>query len=486
MPPKTKTSYFCDRCGHESPRWEGQCSACGAWNSLVEAPREGNSRRNRHWAGASAPAAQELSRVSLDETPRIGLSSNEVDRVLGGGLVPGSVVLIAGDPGIGKSTLLLRVASDVAAGPNGALYVSGEESATQIRIRADRLGVSGDRLFLLQATGLGDILAYLESHRPALVVVDSIQTVFDERLESTAGSVAQIRECARALMEWAKTAGVPAILTGHVTKGGDIAGPRVLEHMVDVVLYMEGDPVSSWRLLRTVKNRFGSANEVGVFEMTDRGLIEVEDPSRAFVPDRHDGVPGSVIVSALEGTRPLLVEVQALTNPSVLPAPRRVASGPDFNRLLIICAVLGRQAGLSLSNQDVVVNVTGGLRVGEPAADLGVALAIASSLRNAPLPPRLAAVGEIGLSGEVRRVPQIERRIAEIGRLGLTRCIVPAGDAAEITHRDGLEITPVKTLAEAVAASIGKNRRAYDSKIEPRLRTPGPTVPSPSVPGGRE
>ena len=453
---KAKTLFICEGCGNDSPKWEGQCPSCGRWNTLVEVREQSARPRSRSRSGATAASALELSKVSTEALPRIELASVEVNRVLGGGIVPGSLVLVAGDPGIGKSTLLLSLAGDTARTSGAVLYVTGEESATQVKMRADRLGVGGERLYVLQVTELGSVVGYLEGHKPALVVVDSIQTLYDENLASAAGSVAQIRECTRVLMEWAKAQDVPVILTGHVTKGGDIAGPRVLEHMVDVVLYMEGDPVSSWRLLRGVKNRFGSTNEVGVFEMTGHGLVDVEDPSSAFVSTRREDAIGSVIVSTIEGSRPLLAEVQALASPSMLPTPRRVASGIDFSRLLLVAAVVSRRAGYSLANQDVVVNIAGGLRTSEPAADLGVALAIVSSLRNAPLPSDLAAIGEIGLSGELRMVPQLERRLAEVGRLGLRRSLVPGGEATELAYPDGLEIIPVKTLAEAVAASIGK------------------------------
>ena len=456
---KAKTVFICDSCGNESPKWEGRCPSCGEWNSLAELRRDRREPRNGPWTGAAALPAQELSQVSTKELPRLQTSSPEVNRVLGGGIVPGSLVLIAGDPGIGKSTLLLRVAADIAATEGQTLYVTGEESMAQVRMRADRLGVTGERLILLQATVLEEVMSHLDKLRPALAVVDSIQTVYDDSLASTVGSVAQIRECARTMMEWAKVQGVPLILTGHVTKGGEIAGPRVLEHMVDVVLYLEGEPISSWRLLRAVKNRFGSTNEVGVFEMADQGLIEVEDPSRTFLSERREDAVGSVVVPTLEGSRPLLVEVQALTNPSLLPTPRRVTTGIDFNRLLLVCAVLTRRAGLSLANQDVVVNVTGGLRIGEPAADLGVALAIISSLRNVPVAPHVAAIGEVGLSGEVRRVSQIQRRIAEVARLGLRECLVPATVGVEGTTQDGLVATPVHTLSQAAdAAMLGARR----------------------------
>lgn len=384
--------------------------------------------------------------------------------MLGGGIVPGSLILIAGDPGVGKSTLLLRLAADVSSTQGTTLYVTGEESAAQVKMRADRIGVSGQGLYVLPATDLGEVLSRLDEQSPTLAVVDSIQTIYQDSLSSEPGSVAQIRECTRGLMDWAKNRGVPIVLSGHVTKGGDIAGPRVLEHMVDVVLYMEGDPVSSWRLLRTTKNRFGSTNEVGVFEMTGGGLIDVEDPSKAFLSGRRGGAVGSIIVSTLEGTRPLLVEIQALTSPSVLPTPRRVATGIDFNRLLLVCAVLSRRVGMPLSNQDIIVNVTGGLRIGEPAADLGLALAIASSLRDVPLDPAVAAIGEVGLSGEVRMVPQLERRVREVRRLGLKRCLVPGDAGHEAGSQDGLEAIPVLSLAEAVSASIPRQRRRSDLK----------------------
>ena len=411
--------------------------------------------------------AMELSAVSAERQPRLKVSSEEVNRVLGGGIVPGSIALVAGDPGIGKSTLVLRMVSDVAAQTGPALYVSGEESMAQVKLRADRLGVSGKGVYMLQATDLGQVLDHLDEIKPALGVVDSIQTVYDGSLQSSAGTVAQIRECTRALTEWAKASGAPLVLTGHVTKGGDIAGPRVLEHMVDVVLYLEGDPLSTWRLLRSLKNRFGSTNEVGVFEMGERGLGDVQDPSKAFLSERRAGAVGSIVVATMEGTRPLLVEVQALTNPSLLPAPRRVATGIDFNRLLLVCAVLTRRAGVSLASQDVVVNVTGGLKIGETAVDLGVALAIVSSLRNAPVRSQLAAMGEIGLSGEVRSVPQLPRRVAEVARLGFRQCVVPPHSPTVDHEHGGLEVVRVETLAQALAAALPGPGRSAPGATEP-------------------
>ena len=455
---KSRTVYVCDSCGAESPKWEGRCPSCGQWNTLAEFKH--GARDSRHWTGASAPAV-ELSEVQADDVPRVLVGSQELNRVLGGGIVPGSVTLVAGDPGIGKSTLLLRLASDAARILGQCLYVTGEESASQIRMRADRLGLPGKGLYILQATDLAEIRAELATRRPPLVVVDSIQTLSDGASSSSPGSSTQIRECTRALLEWAKSEGAPVVITGHVTKGGDIAGPRVLEHMVDVVLYMEGDPISSWRLLRSAKNRFGSTNELGVFEMRSEGLVDVPDPSQVFLGERRKDAVGSVVVATIEGTRPLLVEVQALTNPSLLPAPRRVATGVDFNRLLLVCAVLTRRTGISLADQDVVVSVTGGLRVSEPAADLGIALAVASSMRNAPIPSGLVAFGEIGLAGEIRAVPQAERRIAEAERLGLTRHVSahPSGNGAGAGRSVG-------TLGEALSYAIPRSPRRTAPEIE--------------------
>lgn len=454
---RPKTTFLCESCGNESPKWEGRCPACGEWNTLVEHRIDASRPSGTRASAVETPPARELSELSTDELPRLLMSSAEVNRVLGGGIVPGSLCLIAGDPGIGKSTLMLRVAAD-ATRAGTVLYVTGEESAAQVKLRAGRLGIAGDGLMLQHATSLDAVMTELDRTRPSLCVVDSIQTVHDEALTSGPGSVGQIRECARALMGWAKSNGTPMVLTGHVTKGGDIAGPRVLEHMVDVVLYMEGDPISSWRLLRAVKNRFGSTNEVGVMEMSETGLSDVADPSRTFLSERAEGAVGSVIVPTLEGTRPLMVEVQALTSPSMLPAPRRVATGIDFNRLLLVCAVLTRRAGVSLANEDVIVNVTGGFRIDEPAADLGVALAIVSSVHNAPVPSDLAAVGEVGLSGEVRRVPQLGRRIAEVGRLGFRRCLAPAGDGPQ-RGDGGTGYSVVSTVRQAIGAAFPRQSR---------------------------
>jgi DNA repair protein RadA/Sms len=396
----------------------------------------------------------ELSRLSREDEPRLAFGLPEFDRVLGGGAVAGSLALIGGDPGIGKSTLLLQVASLVA-GERRVLYLSGEESARQVKLRAGRLGVNGDGLFVLTETNLDAALREAESLSPALLIVDSIQTVYSEAASQAPGSVAQLRQCTMDLMRWSKVSGVPAFLVGHVTKEGDIAGPRLLEHIVDVVLYLEGERFSSYRLLRSVKNRFGSIDEVGVFEMTGEGMAGVDNPSEAFIAERASGAAGSVVAPTLEGSRPLLVEVQALTSPTAMPTPRRTVNGLDFNRLLLVTAVLTRRAGLALAGQDVIASVVGGLRVHEPATDLALALAIVSSHRDKPVSPDLVAVGEIGLSGELRSVSQVERRLAEAERLGFRRCLLPAASLARAKPKTGLELLPAATLRDAIRMAFG-------------------------------
>ena len=381
----------------------------------------------------------------------------ELNRVLGGGLVSGSLVLMGGEPGIGKSTLLLQVSALVAQAGGKVAYVSGEETLSQIRLRAERLGVSGERLYLLAETDLNVILSHLEQLAPSLVVIDSIQAVSLPELESAAGSIGQVRECTLRLMHWAKPGAVPVFVAGHVTKDGAIAGPRVLEHIVDVVLYLEGEPFSAYRVLRGVKNRFGSTNEVGVFEMKQEGLMEVDNPSKAFLAQRLEEAVGSAVVPTLEGSRPLLVEIQALTTPTAFGLPRRTANGVDFNRLLLITAVLTKRVGLKLGNQDIIVNVTGGLKIGEPAADLGIALAIASSARDISRRPALAAAGEVGLSGELRAVSQLERRVAEAARLGFKRCLVPR-TSAQIKAPKNIELLTAATLREAIRVGLIKGK----------------------------
>jgi DNA repair protein RadA/Sms len=444
---KQRTTFACSECGHESPKWLGRCPGCTSWNSFVEhapAPRTRSAN-----GSPSTTAAVELAHLPDEDQARLPSGLSEFDRVLGGGIVPGSLVLVGGDPGIGKSTLLLQVAAAVANG-RAVLYVSGEESAAQLKLRCARLGLSGSGLFALPETSLDLAFRQAEQLKPSLLVVDSIQTVYAEGATQAPGSIAQLRQCTMELMRWGKTTGIPVFIVGHVTKDGDIAGPRLLEHIVDVVLYLEGERFSSYRLLRGVKNRFGSIDEVGVFEMTGEGMCEVANPSEAFIAERAGDAIGSAIVPTLEGSRPLLVEVQALTSPTVTPAPRRTANGLDASRLILVSAVLSRRLGLPLASQDVIASIVGGLRVREPAVDLALALAIASSHRDKPIPGDLVALGEVGLSGELRSVSQLDRRLAEAERLGFKRCLLPAAAIPKAQPQSQLILLPAATLREAI------------------------------------
>jgi DNA repair protein RadA/Sms len=399
--------------------------------------------------------AQPLSVVGSSAAERIQVPIQELDRVLGGGLVPGSLVLIGGDPGIGKSTLVLQTASALGDTVGTVLYVSAEESAQQIKLRADRLGVASDNLWVLSETDLTDVLATAEEQRPGLLVIDSIQTVSVDEISSAAGSVSQVRECTARLMEWAKPRNTPVMIVGHVTKEGTIAGPRVLEHMVDAVLYLEGDRHHQYRILRAVKNRFGSTDEVGVFEMADVGLREVRNPSEAFLEERDGSASGSTVAVTVEGTRPILVEVQALTTSTAFGMPRRSANGFETNRLQLLVAVLQKRVGLGLGAQDIYANVVGGLRITEPAADLPLALAVASSFRDRRVEPRTVAVGEIGLSGELRSVGQLERRLLEAKRLGFERAIIPASTPRQDGTKTDLAVTRVASVGDAIEAALG-------------------------------
>ena len=446
--------FVCQQCGKESLKWLGRCPDCQQWNTFVETVIAAPVVPSRPLSPANPP--QELSQVDIEAAARIALPLAEFNRVLGGGLVPGSLVLISGDPGIGKSTLLLQASALMAREKGTVAYISGEETRHQIKLRAKRLGITGERLYLLAETDLEVILTQIEQLSPSLVVIDSIQTVNIPELGAAPGSVSQVRECTLRLMQWAKLSGVPVCIAGHVTKDGTIAGPRILEHIVDVVLYFEGEPFSAYRLLRSVKNRFGSTNEVGVFEMKEQGLVEVDNPSLAFLSQRGEEAKGSVVVPTLEGSRPLLVEIQALTIPTSFGLPRRTANGVDFNRLLLIAAVLTQRVGLRLGNQDIMVSVAGGLKIGEPAADLGIALAIASSFRDQLVDPGLVVVGEVGLSGELRAVSQLERRIAEAARLGFKSCLVPKTGARVSPSPKEIELIPVSTLREAVSTGLVK------------------------------
>jgi DNA repair protein RadA/Sms len=448
-----RTVFVCE-CGYKSVFKFGRCPQCHEWHKFTEQIEIEPSPSKRTRATLNQP--EELSQVNIQAHDRFPVPLDEFNRVLGGGIVPGSMVLIGGEPGIGKSTLLLQVAALVAGMRGNIIYVSGEETANQIKLRANRLGIKGDGLYMLAETDIEVILTQLESLEPGLLIIDSIQTTHVPEDDGAPGSITQVRESAQRLMRWAKSSGVPVFITGHVTKEGNIAGPRLLEHIVDVVLYLEGEQFSAYRLLRCVKNRFGSTNEIGVFEMKEKGLIEVENPSKAFLSQREGETVGSVVVPVIEGSRPLLVEIQALTNITSFGMPRRTANGVDFNRLLMIIAVLSKRLGLKLGNQDVMVNVTGGLKIDEPAADLGIALAIASSCRDIPIDPHLVALGEIGLSGELRAVAQVDRRVKEAARMGFTRCLVPKSGGKVSPIPKGMEVIAVSNLKEAVERGMEK------------------------------
>lgn len=423
---KLRSSFICQQCGYESQSWYGKCPQCGTWNSLVETVKEvpssaGKSRTSFRSGALSQAKPQKLSEVRHIEKNRLKSGFEEFDRVMGGGIVPGSVTLLAGDPGIGKSTLLLHVIAR-----SGGLYVSGEESAEQIKLRAKRLGIEGKNISVLSETSVESIAAALEmSEDKSLVVVDSIQTLTSADLDGMAGSVGQIRHCAEVLLSVAKSRGIPMIIIGHVTKEGTIAGPKVLEHMVDTVLYLEGERFANARILRTFKNRFGAVEEVGIFEMDEKGLKEISNPSALFLQDRVKNVPGSVITVVMEGTRPMLVEIQALAVPSQLAMPRRIGNGVDYNRLQLIVAILSKRLSVPLGSFDIFVNVSGGMKIDEPAADLAVALSILSSFKNKPLDPKTAVFGEVGLLGEVRSIGSDDRRTKEAHRLGFTAVISP-------------------------------------------------------------
>ncbi len=449
---KQKTLYTCPECGASAPKWQGQCPGCGAWNTLIETVAEttvsSGNRMDKFAALAGDGRLQNLSDIQPREEPRIPTGIEEFDRVLGGGLVAGGVVLIGGDPGIGKSTLLLQALTRLAQARHAVLYVSGEESGEQVALRARRLQLPTEGLPLLAEISLEKILATLTQLKPAVAVMDSIQTLYSEALQSAPGSVAQVRECAAHLTRYAKQSGTAIVLVGHVTKEGALAGPRVLEHIVDTVLYFEGETHSSFRLVRAVKNRFGAVNELGVFAMTDKGLRGVSNPSALFLSQHAQEVPGSCVMVTQEGTRPLLVEIQALVDASH-GNPRRLSVGLEQNRLAMLLAVLHRHAGIGCFDQDVFVNAVGGVRIDEPAADLAVLLAIVSSLRSKPLPPKLVAFGEVGLAGEIRPAPRGQERLKEAAKLGFTLALIPKANAPKQAIK-GIEIIALDRIEQAI------------------------------------
>jgi len=450
---KVKTSYVCQRCGAVLPRWQGKCPECEEWNTIVE---EQVGEEGAYGRPAIIDGAQPIPITDGTQCPppRLSTGISEFDRVLGGGVVAGSLTLVGGDPGIGKSTLMLQISHHLARSGGNVLYVSGEESFTQARIRADRLGALDDRLLLLTETSVAAIAKQIRSGGYGFVVIDSIQSVYTAQLAAVPGSVGQVRECANEFMRLAKGLQVPVFLVGHVTKDGTIAGPRLLEHLVDTVLYFEGEGRQALRILRAVKNRFGSTNEIGVFEMRETGLHEVPNPSALFLNERPEGVSGSVVIPSVEGTRPLLVEVQALVGDAHAGSPRRTVTGMNPNRISLLLAVLEKRAGLHFADRDVFVNVAGGVRLDEPAADMAAAVALVSSFRETPAPARLAVFGEVGLAGEVRAVDLARQRVSEAAKFGFTQCVLPKGCVSDIGSSVGVHVLAVANLAAAIDAAL--------------------------------
>lgn len=452
---KTKTVFFCTSCGNETPRWQGRCPACGAWNTIeehIEKPAASGMK------GKSAPVGQsrhprKLSDVSTDGETRFSTGMGELDRVLGGGAVAGSLILVSGAPGIGKSTLLLQICNSLCVGRK-VLYVSGEESERQLKLRAERLGVAPENLYILSETRLSDLLEAASETKPDILIVDSIQTLYNEENDSSPGSVSQVKDCTMSMMQLSKSGGITVFVVGHINKDGNIAGPKVLEHMVDCVLYFEGDPNSSYRLLRAAKNRFGSTNEIGVFEMRDTGLVEVPNPSQMLLDGRPEGASGTCVACVMEGTRPVLAEVQALVAKTTMNVPRRASDGFDFNRAVLMLAVMEKRAGMKMSLFDAYINVIGGLRLDEPAADLPIVLALASSYRDQCIADDLAAIGEVGMTGEIRAVSNMNQRLAEINRLGFNKCIIPRGGSEKLEIPDGLTVYRVRNIREAIETAM--------------------------------
>lgn len=451
---KAKTVFYCTNCGNETPRWQGKCPACGAWNTIeehIEKPTPTGKAKAAPVGQSRRP--QKIGQVTSDGEIRFSTGMGELNRVLGGGAVAGSLVLVGGAPGIGKSTLLLQICSSLCEGRT-VLYVSGEESERQLKLRADRLGVVPESLYILSETRLSDILEAIQELSPDILIIDSIQTLYNEENDSSPGSVSQVKDCTMTLMQLSKAQGITVFVVGHINKDGNIAGPKVLEHMVDCVLYFEGDANSSYRLLRAAKNRFGSTNEIGVFEMRESGLVEVPNPSQMLLEGRPEGASGTCVSCVMEGTRPVLAEVQALVAKTTFNVPRRAADGFDFNRAVLLMAVAEKRAGMKLSLFDAYINVIGGLQLDEPGADLAVALAVASSYRDAPIADDLVAIGEVGLTGEIRSVSHMNQRLAEVARLGFQKCIIPKGGSEKLTVPSGLTVYRVRNLREAIETAL--------------------------------
>ena len=450
-----KTVFFCQECGYESPKWMGQCPGCNSWNTFVEETVSPSQTKHQEAAGRKKAEPVALSEISLDEEDRIHTGIKELDRVLGGGIVQGSMTLVGGDPGIGKSTLLLQVCRNLADRVS-VLYISGEESLKQIKLRAQRIGAFGERLRLLCETNLDMIRQVIEKEKPTVVVIDSIQTMYNEEVSSAPGSVSQVRESTGVLLQIAKGLGVSIFIVGHVTKDGNVAGPRVLEHMVDTVLYFEGDRHASYRILRGVKNRFGSTNEIGVFEMREEGLVEVENPSEFMLAGRPEGASGSVVACSMEGTRPILIEIQALVCASNFGMPRRTAAGTDYNRVNLLMAVLEKRLGLHLSASDAYVNIAGGIRMNEPAIDLGILLAVVSSYKDIVIDDKVLVFGEVGLSGEVRAVSMAEQRVQEAKKLGFETVMLPEVCRSSVGNVEGINLVYVSQIRDAISYIMRK------------------------------
>ena len=447
---KAKTVFFCTACGNETPKWVGRCPGCGAWNTLqehIEKPAAAGRAKAAPVGMSRHP--QPIGQVDIDTEIRFSTGMGELDRVLGGGAVAGSLVLVGGAPGIGKSTLLLQICSSLCQG-RSVLYISGEESERQLKLRAQRLNVSPEQLYILSETRLSDVLEAVEEIKPDILIVDSIQTLYNEANESSPGSISQVKDCTMSMMQLSKSQGLTVFVVGHINKDGNIAGPKVLEHMVDCVLYFEGDQNSSYRLLRAAKNRFGSTNEIGVFEMLDKGLVEVPNPSQMLLAGRPEGASGTCVACVMEGTRPVLAEVQALVTKTTFNVPRRAADGFDFNRAVLLLAVAEKRAGLKLNLFDAYINVIGGLQLDEPGADLPVVLAVASSYRDQAIADDLVAIGEVGLTGEIRSVSHMNQRLGEVSRLGFKKCIIPKNTSEKLEIPDGLTVYRVRNLREAI------------------------------------
>ena len=452
--PKAKTIFFCQNCGFESSKWMGQCPACKEWNSFAEEPQTLTKKTAAGNVRKDTPQPKTLSEIEMNQTARMSTGMGELDRVLGGGIVQGSLVLVGGDPGIGKSTLLLQVCRNLSDADKKVLYISGEESLQQIRLRAERMGSFTENLLILCETDLQAIRETITRLQPQVVVIDSIQTMYNESVSSAPGSVSQVRESTGVLMQIAKTQNITIFIVGHVTKEGVVAGPRVLEHMVDTVLYFEGDRYASYRVLRGVKNRFGSTNEIGVFEMRTSGLAEVANPSEYMLDGKPENASGSIVACTMEGTRPVLLEVQALVCQSSLAFPRRTADGTDLNRVNLLMAVLEKRAGLRVSSCDAYINIAGGIRMNEPALDLGIVLAVASSMKDTPIDEKTIAFGEVGLSGEVRSVTMPEQRVREAKKLGFDTVILPMSCMKQAARVDGIHLTGVRNVREAIQAIL--------------------------------